>query len=105
TVTFQPQNGGGNADLFFKLYTSGTVSVANGAAMALAVSISDFDATHTGGITKTGGGTATLSGSNTFSGATTLSANGGKLNAGATGALGATSSITVHSGGTLLFGG
>jgi autotransporter-associated beta strand protein len=55
-----------------------------------------------GGITKIGAGTVVLSGNNTFTGATII--NFGALNAGSDHALGATSGITVNSGGTLVFG-
>jgi autotransporter-associated beta strand protein len=54
----------------------------------------------TGALTKDGTGTFTLTGANTFSGATTVDA--GTLEAAAANALGATSGITVNSGGTLL---
>jgi fibronectin-binding autotransporter adhesin len=55
-------------------------------------------------MTKTTAGTVTLTGANTFTGATTIS--GGTLTAAASSgsALGATSSVTVNSGGTLMLG-
>lgn len=53
----------------------------------------------------TGGGIVQFNGANTYTGATNVAANGGTLNASATGALGHTSSITVNSGGTLLLSG
>jgi autotransporter-associated beta strand protein len=58
-----------------------------------------------GDIVKAGSGSLTLSGSaaNTFSGTTTI--NAGTLELAKTGALGSTSSVTVNSGGTLLFTG
>ncbi len=51
------------------------------------------------GITKNGVGVLALTGNNTFTGATII--NAGTLRAGAAGALGATSSVRVNSGGTL----
>jgi autotransporter-associated beta strand protein len=56
-----------------------------------------------GAIIKADTGTLTLTGANTFTGATTI--NAGTLEAGAAGALGSTSGITVNSGGTLLLSG
>ncbi len=56
-----------------------------------------------GGLVKVGNGTQTLTGTNTFTGSTIIS--GGTLEAGAAGALGSTSSITVNTGGTLLLSG
>lgn len=55
------------------------------------------------GMNKTGPGVVNLSGNNTFSGATTVT--DGMLNAAASGALGGTSAIVIHSGGTLLLSG
>lgn len=57
-----------------------------------------------GGLVKSGAGALVLSGSNGFTGSTTVSS--GTLMAAASGgpALGATSSVTVHEGGTLLLG-
>lgn len=51
-------------------------------------------------LTKTGNGTWILSGSNSYTGVTTV--DGGILNLASNSALGATSSVTVNSGGTLL---
>ena len=60
--------------------------------------------TTRGVLTKNGAGTAILSGVNTYAGGTIV--NGGTLTlvAGGMGALGATSGVTVNSGGTLLLG-
>jgi fibronectin-binding autotransporter adhesin len=57
-----------------------------------------------GPMTKSTTGTVTLTGINTFTGTTTVSAGTLALAAGGNGALGATSSITVNSGGTLMLG-
>ncbi len=75
SVNFIPTTSTGNLSL--SLYAGGTISVASGASMAFSTAINDFDATHTGGITKTGTGTVTLSGTNTYSGGTTV--QGGTL--------------------------
>ncbi len=56
-----------------------------------------------GAVTKTGAGTMTLSGVDTYSGATTIS--GGTLEVGGSGALTATTRVTVNSGGTALLSG
>ena len=56
-----------------------------------------------GGITKFGAGSVLLGGSNTFTGTTNIQF--GPLTASGTHSLGATSGITVDSGGTLVFGG
>lgn len=58
-----------------------------------------------GGLIKEGAGTLVLSGisPNTFTGSTTI--NAGTLDLNKTGALGATSSVMLNSGGTLLFSG
>jgi fibronectin-binding autotransporter adhesin len=56
-----------------------------------------------GTLRQIGSGTITLTSANTYTGATTVSS--GKLAAGATNALGSTSSVTVSSGGTLLLSG
>ncbi|MGI9087273.1 MAG: hypothetical protein ACR2HH_05965 [Chthoniobacterales bacterium] len=56
-----------------------------------------------GGVRVMGPGTALLSHANTFVGSTTI--DSGTLNAGATSALGGTSSVTVNSTGTLLLSG
>ena len=56
-----------------------------------------------GAIVKADSGTMTLTGVNTFSGSTTI--NAGTLEAGAAGALGSTSAVTVNTGGTLLLSG
>ncbi len=56
-----------------------------------------------GGVRVIGPGTSLLTHANTFLGATTI--DSGTLNAGATGALGSTSGVTVNSGGTLLLSG
>lgn len=56
-----------------------------------------------GGVKVIGPGTALLSHANTFDGSATI--DSGTLNAGATGALGGTSSVTVNSTGTLLLSG
>ena len=67
-------------------------------------SISSIIGTTSGSLTKNGTGTWTLSGANTFTGATTV--NGGTLVLanGSGSALGATSAVTVNSGGTLFLG-
>ncbi len=57
----------------------------------------------TGSIIKSGAGSLNLTGNNTYSGTTTI--NAGTINAGAVGALGGTSSVTVNSTGTLLLSG
>ena len=57
----------------------------------------------TGGFTQSGTGITTLSASNSFTG-TTMITNGGTLDLGGTGYLGATTAVNV-SGGTLLLGG
>ena len=54
-------------------------------------------------LTKVGSGAIVMTGVNTFSGTTTISA--GTLEAGAAGALGSTSNVTISSGGTLLLSG
>jgi autotransporter-associated beta strand protein len=56
-----------------------------------------------GGITKQGGGPVVLTASNSFTGATNV--NFGQLIVSGPNTLGGTSSITVRSGGTLVFGG
>jgi autotransporter-associated beta strand protein len=53
-----------------------------------------------GNIAKAGNGSVVLTTTNTFTGSTTV--NTGTLNAGAAGALGSTSGVTLNSGGTLL---
>ena len=53
--------------------------------------------------TASGSGSVVLTGNNTFSGTTTVGS--GTLNAAAVGALGATTSVTVNTGGTLLLSG
>jgi autotransporter-associated beta strand protein len=75
--------------------SSQTMAVNNTAGLLINGSVSG-----TIGLTKTGSGTLTLGGTNTYTGTTTI--NAGTLNAGATGALGGTSSIVVNAGGTLL---
>jgi autotransporter-associated beta strand protein len=75
--------------------SSQTMAVNNTAGLLINGSVSG-----TIGLTKTGSGTLTLAGTNTYTGTTTI--NAGTLNAGATGALGGTSSIVVNAGGTLL---
>ena len=79
TRTFDISNGSASTDLLI------STEIANGA------------------LTKTGAGTLTLTGSNTFTGVTTV--NAGTLEAGAAGALGATASVAVNNGGTLLLSG
>lgn len=56
-----------------------------------------------GGITKDGASTQRLAGATTFTGTTII--GGGTLEASAAGALGATASVSVNSGGTLLLSG
>jgi autotransporter-associated beta strand protein len=75
--------------------TSQTMAVNNAAGLLINGSVAG-----TIGLTKSGTGTLTLAGTNTYTGTTTV--NAGTLNAGATGALGGTSSIVVNAGGTLL---
>ena len=55
-------------------------------------------------MTKLGAGTQTLTGANTFTGATTVSAGTLALSTIAGGALGATSSVTVNTSGTVMLG-
>ena len=77
-----------------------TFTVNNGtAATDLLVSAS----LQNGGVTKAGAGTMTVTGASTFTGATTV--NAGTLEAGAAGALAATTAITVNNTGTLLLSG
>lgn len=93
----------GASTLTLKLFSSGTISVANGATVAISSAITDFDATHTGGITKNGTGTLTLSGANTYTGGTTLTA--GTLRLSGSGTLGSTAGALTVNGGTLDLGG
>ena len=51
SVSFIPTTSTGLLSL--SLYTSGSMSVASGASMSFSTVINDFDASHTGGITKT----------------------------------------------------
>lgn len=67
-------------------------------------SVASIIGTTSGSLTKSGTGTFTLSGVNTFTGTTTVSGGTLTLAAGPGGALGATSSITVNSGATLMLG-
>ena len=86
-----------NLALTLKLFSSGTITAAAGSTIALSSAITDFDATHTGGITKAGAGILVLSGANTYSGGTTISA--GTLQLSGSGTLGSTNgSLTVNSG-------
>jgi autotransporter-associated beta strand protein len=75
--------------------SSQTIQVSNAAGLLINGSVGG-----TIGLTKTGTGILTLAASNTYTGTTTI--NAGTLNAGAAGALGATSNILVNAGGTLL---
>jgi autotransporter-associated beta strand protein len=75
--------------------SSQTIQVSNAAGLVINGSVGG-----TIGLTKTGSGQLTLAATNTYTGVTTI--NAGTLNAGAAGALGATSSIVVNAGGTLL---
>jgi type VI secretion system secreted protein VgrG len=83
-----------NTDVVLK-GSSETMAVNNAAGLRINSSISG-----TIGLTKTGPGTLTLAATNTYTGVTIV--NGGTLKADAAGALGATSSIVVNSGGTIL---
>ena len=103
--------------------TSGTAQILSGGSAALAGGIDMNGGTRTfrvnngsaasdllisaslqnGAIIKADTGTLTLTGNNTFTGATTI--NAGTLEAGAAGALGATGSVVVNAGGTLLLSG
>jgi len=75
--------------------SSQTIQVSNAAGLVINGSVAG-----TIGLTKEGTGTLSLNGANTYTGTTTI--NAGTLNAGAAGALGATSNIVVNAGGTLL---
>jgi type VI secretion system secreted protein VgrG len=92
------ENGAGlttiSTDLVLK-GSSQTMAVNNAAGLRINGSISGDI-----GLTKTGTGILTLAATNTYTGTTTVS--GGTLKADAAGALGATSSIVINSGGTLL---
>jgi autotransporter-associated beta strand protein len=91
-------SGAGLATINSNLALSGssqTIAVNNAAGMRINGSVSGSI-----GLTKTGPGMLTLAGTNTYTGTTNI--NSGILNAGAAGALGATSSIVVNAGGTLL---
>ena len=101
SVTYNSNNGG-TAGTTFKLYTSGTVSVASGGPLTLALPMVDSDVNHTGGITKTGSGNLTVSGANTYTGGTSIAA--GTLTCGATNTLPSGGALTLN-GGTLSTGG
>jgi autotransporter-associated beta strand protein len=104
TVSFVPTSGTNNSSLGLALFTSGTFNVAAGATIAVSASIADYDATHTGGITKTGAGTLVVSATqNTYTGGTNIQS--GTLNVQGSGLLNVNGAITVNSGGTLLLSG
>jgi autotransporter-associated beta strand protein len=91
------------------LHANRNVSIASGTTATLASQGNTFTVNGvingSGALTTTGSGSGSvvLKGNNTFTGATTVSS--GTLDAGAAGALGATSGVAVNSGGTLLLSG
>jgi autotransporter-associated beta strand protein len=91
-------NGAGLTTINNNLVLSGAsqnIAVNNAAGLLINGSVAG-----TIGLTKAGTGTLTLAGTNTYTGTTTV--NAGTLNAGATGALGGTSSTVINAGGVLL---
>jgi autotransporter-associated beta strand protein len=93
------------------LNTASAVSVGSGASFAInqndtVTQGTDFSGaaiTGAGGFIQAGSGTTVLNANNTFTGPTAI--NAGTLEAGAAGALGGTSDITLNTGGTLLLSG
>jgi autotransporter-associated beta strand protein len=94
--------GSGGSPLGIRLgITDGIIDVATGKSLSLNVAITEVTASS--GYIKTGAGTLFLGGTGSNTGA--IEINAGTVNATVGGALGATSRITVNTGGTLLLGG
>jgi autotransporter-associated beta strand protein len=103
-MLIRPNTGGGNpsSPLGLKLgITDGVVNVNNGTTIEIMVAISEANANS--GFTKTGAGILVLSGTSAFTGGVTIS--GGTVKLATAAALGAASSVTLMSGGTLLLSG
>jgi hypothetical protein len=103
-VTIRPNVGGGSSGspLGVRLgIIDGIIDVATGKSLFLNVAITEV--TPGSGYSKTGAGMLSLGGTGGNTGATEI--NAGTVNATVAGALGATSRITVNTGGTLLLSG